>query len=207
MSITSCISVKTETDIEKNPLPRSDEVELPGRRRHGHLAAFAAPDNRGFAAANDGNITIRFAEDRLLWSALAWIAAANAARRDQRLERIGCPRKRAPRRRRARLEISRIDIAVRRRVQRREVTRVDRTRAAQRMARARRDLERLGVEVRVNTMVTDITEQGVHVGDAFIPTQSVFWAAGNAASWWWSKLSSAGSYLRPMSITHTWGSA
>ena len=30
--------------------------------------------------------------------------------------------------------------------------------------------------------VTDITEQGVAVGETFIPTQSVFWAAGNAAS-------------------------
>jgi NADH:ubiquinone reductase (H+-translocating) len=49
-------------------------------------------------------------------------------------------------------------------------------------ARAKRDLERLGVEVRVDTMVTDIVEQGVHIGDDFIPTQSVFWAAGNAAS-------------------------
>ncbi len=49
-------------------------------------------------------------------------------------------------------------------------------------ARACRDLEKLGVEVRVNTLVTDIDEQGVHVGEEFIPTQSVFWAAGNAAS-------------------------
>ncbi len=49
-------------------------------------------------------------------------------------------------------------------------------------ARARRDLERLGVEVRVSTMVTDITEYGVQVGEEFIPSQSVFWAAGNVAS-------------------------
>lgn len=48
--------------------------------------------------------------------------------------------------------------------------------------RACRDLERLGVEVRVNTMVTDITEHGVHIGDEYIPSESVFWAAGNAAS-------------------------
>lgn len=34
----------------------------------------------------------------------------------------------------------------------------------------------------MNTLVTDITEQGVSIGDEFIPTQSVFWAAGNAAS-------------------------
>ena len=48
--------------------------------------------------------------------------------------------------------------------------------------RAVRDLAKLGVEVRTNTMVTDITEYGVHVGEEFIPSQSVFWAAGNAAS-------------------------
>lgn len=48
--------------------------------------------------------------------------------------------------------------------------------------RACRDLERLGVDVRVNTMVTDITEHGVHIGDEYIPSESVFWAAGNAAS-------------------------
>ncbi len=48
--------------------------------------------------------------------------------------------------------------------------------------RAKRDLEKLGVEVRVNTLVTNIAEQGVNIGDEFIPTQSVFWAAGNAAS-------------------------
>jgi NADH dehydrogenase len=48
--------------------------------------------------------------------------------------------------------------------------------------RALRDLTRLGVEVRTNTMVTDITQHGVHIGDEYIPTESVFWAAGNAAS-------------------------
>ncbi len=49
-------------------------------------------------------------------------------------------------------------------------------------AKASEDLQKLGVQVRVNTLVTNITEQGVHIGDEFIPTQSVFWAAGNAAS-------------------------
>lgn len=48
--------------------------------------------------------------------------------------------------------------------------------------RAKHDLEKLGVEVRVNTMVTNITEHGVHIGDEYIPSESVFWAAGNAAS-------------------------
>ncbi len=48
--------------------------------------------------------------------------------------------------------------------------------------RAKRDLEKLGVEVRVNTLVTSIGEDGVDVGGEHIRSQSVFWAAGNAAS-------------------------
>jgi NADH:ubiquinone reductase (H+-translocating) len=48
--------------------------------------------------------------------------------------------------------------------------------------RARRDLEKLGVEVRTSTLVTHIDEQGVDVGGERIRSQSVFWAAGNAAS-------------------------
>lgn len=48
--------------------------------------------------------------------------------------------------------------------------------------RAKRDLERLGVEVRLNTIVTGIDEEGVTIGAERIRSQSVFWAAGNAAS-------------------------
>jgi len=48
--------------------------------------------------------------------------------------------------------------------------------------RAQRDLEKLGVEVRTNTMVTNIDEDGVDAGGTHIRSQSVFWAAGNAAS-------------------------
>ena len=48
--------------------------------------------------------------------------------------------------------------------------------------RARRDLEKLKVEVRLDSLVTDVTPEGVRVGDEFIPARSVFWAAGNAAS-------------------------
>jgi len=48
--------------------------------------------------------------------------------------------------------------------------------------RARRDLEKLGVEVRTGTRVTGIDEQGVDVGAERVQSQSVFWAAGNAAS-------------------------
>jgi NADH dehydrogenase len=49
-------------------------------------------------------------------------------------------------------------------------------------ARAKRDLEKLGVEVRTDTLVTHIDEHGVDVGSERIRSQSVFWAAGNAAS-------------------------
>lgn len=49
-------------------------------------------------------------------------------------------------------------------------------------ARAHRDLEELGVDVRTNSIVTQVERDGVHVGSEFIPTKTVFWAAGNAAS-------------------------
>jgi len=49
-------------------------------------------------------------------------------------------------------------------------------------ARAQRDLERMGVEVRVNAMVTQITAQGISIGDEFIAVRNVFWAAGVKAS-------------------------
>ena len=43
-------------------------------------------------------------------------------------------------------------------------------------------LEKLGVEVLVNTRVTDITSQGVWMNNQCIETQNVIWAAGNQAS-------------------------
>lgn len=49
-------------------------------------------------------------------------------------------------------------------------------------ARAQRDLERMGVEVRLNSIVTNVTDQGVHVGEEFIPVRNVIWAAGVKAS-------------------------
>jgi NADH dehydrogenase len=49
-------------------------------------------------------------------------------------------------------------------------------------ARARRDLERMGVEVRVNSTVTNITPEGIYIGEEFIPVRNVFWAAGVKAS-------------------------
>ncbi|TNM64940.1 NAD(P)/FAD-dependent oxidoreductase [Aliirhizobium smilacinae] len=43
-------------------------------------------------------------------------------------------------------------------------------------------LEKLGVEVRVGQPVTAITEDGVTVGETFIPCRTVIWAAGVQAS-------------------------
>ncbi|WP_446737809.1 NAD(P)/FAD-dependent oxidoreductase [Rhizobium sp. CFBP 8752] len=43
-------------------------------------------------------------------------------------------------------------------------------------------LEKLGVEVHTGKPVTAITEEGVTVGDAFIPCKTVIWAAGVQAS-------------------------
>lgn len=48
--------------------------------------------------------------------------------------------------------------------------------------RAQRDLERLGVQVICNKLVSDITDRGVQVGDRFIQAENVIWAAGNQAS-------------------------
>lgn len=47
---------------------------------------------------------------------------------------------------------------------------------------AARDLSDLGVEVRVNSTVTDVRADGVMVGTEFIPAKTVFWAAGNLPS-------------------------
>lgn len=49
-------------------------------------------------------------------------------------------------------------------------------------ARAQRDLERMGVEVRLDSTVTGVTPDGIHIGDEFIPVRNVFWAAGVRAS-------------------------
>jgi len=49
-------------------------------------------------------------------------------------------------------------------------------------ARARRDLEALGVEVRTGAVVTRVDESGAYVGDEHIASRTVLWAAGNAAS-------------------------
>jgi len=48
--------------------------------------------------------------------------------------------------------------------------------------KARRQLERLGVEVRTGALVTDIEPGRVHVGEEVVEAANVFWAAGVAAS-------------------------
>lgn len=49
-------------------------------------------------------------------------------------------------------------------------------------ARAQRDLERMGVEVRLKSLVTGITPGGIQVGQTHIAVHNVFWAAGVRAS-------------------------
>jgi NADH dehydrogenase len=49
-------------------------------------------------------------------------------------------------------------------------------------ARAQRDLDELGVQCRTNAVVTHVSPDAVYVGTERIPTHTVFWAAGNAAS-------------------------
>ncbi|PQV64458.1 NADH dehydrogenase [Abditibacterium utsteinense] len=47
---------------------------------------------------------------------------------------------------------------------------------------ARKYLERMGVEVHTGSRVTNITAEGVHVGETFIPAKTVVWGAGVLAS-------------------------
>jgi NADH:ubiquinone reductase (H+-translocating) len=49
-------------------------------------------------------------------------------------------------------------------------------------AQAREDLEQLGVDVRTNTLVTDVGDGYVCVGPERIEARTILWAAGNAAS-------------------------
>jgi NADH dehydrogenase len=45
--------------------------------------------------------------------------------------------------------------------------------------RAKEDLEKLQVEVILNEKVTEINDRGVNVGNRFIETKNILWAAGN----------------------------
>jgi NADH:ubiquinone reductase (H+-translocating) len=47
---------------------------------------------------------------------------------------------------------------------------------------AQKELNQLGVEVRVNARVSEITEVGIRAGDHFIESATILWAAGVAAS-------------------------
>ncbi|MGE5437018.1 MAG: NAD(P)/FAD-dependent oxidoreductase [Syntrophothermus sp.] len=47
---------------------------------------------------------------------------------------------------------------------------------------AQKDLEKMGVEVLLNTMVTDVNESGVRIGEKFIESKNKIWAAGNVAA-------------------------
>ena len=49
-------------------------------------------------------------------------------------------------------------------------------------ARALEDLRRLGVDARVNSIVTRVEPDAVYLGDQRIATRNVLWAAGNSAS-------------------------
>ncbi|HEY6436774.1 MAG TPA: NAD(P)/FAD-dependent oxidoreductase [Ignavibacteriaceae bacterium] len=48
--------------------------------------------------------------------------------------------------------------------------------------RAVEDLNRLGVEVLLNERVTEVNETGVKIGNRFIETKNILWAAGNQVS-------------------------
>jgi len=48
--------------------------------------------------------------------------------------------------------------------------------------KAEETLEKLGVEVRTNSMVNDVNENGVVVGDELIEASNIIWAAGNKVS-------------------------
>lgn len=48
--------------------------------------------------------------------------------------------------------------------------------------KARRDLEKIGVEVKTNSRVQNINEEGVHLPDQVIPSANVIWTAGVSAS-------------------------
>jgi NADH dehydrogenase len=49
-------------------------------------------------------------------------------------------------------------------------------------AKAHVTLERMGVTIKLNTVVSDVRADGVMVGQEFISSRNIFWAAGNRAS-------------------------
>ncbi|WP_372654361.1 NAD(P)/FAD-dependent oxidoreductase [Halobacteriovorax sp.] len=57
--------------------------------------------------------------------------------------------------------------------------------------KSKKDLESLGVKVKLKSFVKNITSEGVTVGEEFIPTKNIVWAAGNKANPILLKLDSA----------------
>ncbi len=49
-------------------------------------------------------------------------------------------------------------------------------------AKAQATLERMGVTIKLNSMVSDVRPDGVMVGQEFVSSGNIFWAAGNRAS-------------------------
>jgi NADH:ubiquinone reductase (H+-translocating) len=49
-------------------------------------------------------------------------------------------------------------------------------------AKAETALTRMGVTIKVKSLVSDVRENGVMIGEEFVPSTSVIWAAGNKAS-------------------------
>ena len=48
--------------------------------------------------------------------------------------------------------------------------------------KAKQSLEGLGVDIRLNAIVTNVTKDGLQVGDEWISSKNIVWAAGNVAS-------------------------
>ena len=48
--------------------------------------------------------------------------------------------------------------------------------------KAKKDLEKLGVDILLNSFVTQMTSEGIYMGDRFLAAPTVIWAAGNQAS-------------------------
>lgn len=48
--------------------------------------------------------------------------------------------------------------------------------------KAKKSLEKMGVRIITGKLVTNISEEGVQVGEEFIPSRNVIWAAGNQAA-------------------------
>ena len=44
------------------------------------------------------------------------------------------------------------------------------------------DLSRMGVEIKLNRMVKEVSKKGVQIDDEFVETENIIWAAGNAAT-------------------------